>query len=132
MPLKTCMPSPPNRCRYLSLDQPPLHRNHTLTPRAETLPANFPKFALSGIPFASPADIATILDSENADVLLLDMRGSNQYARSRIRGALNLCVPTTLLKRPAYNTNWLAATFDSPEQRQKFEGMAKLPICHRL
>ena len=44
------------------------------------------------------------------------------YARSRIRGALNLCVPTTLLKRPAYDTNWLAATFDSPEQRQKFEG----------
>jgi protein tyrosine phosphatase len=92
-----------------------------LTPRAETLPANFPKLALSGIPFAAPADIAAILDSENSDVLLLDLRGSNQYARSRIRGALNLCVPTTLLKRPAYNTNWLAATFDSPEQRQKFE-----------
>jgi hypothetical protein len=93
-----------------------------LTPRAETLPANFPKIALSGIPFAAPAEIATIINSENADVLLLDMRVSNQYARSRIRGALNLCVPTTLLKRPAYDTKRLAATFDSPEQRQKFEG----------
>jgi protein-tyrosine phosphatase len=93
-----------------------------LTPRAETLPANFPKIALAGLPFASSADVAAILNSENAELLLLDMRVSNQYARSRIQGALNLCVPTTLLKRPAYDTKRLAATFESPEQRQKFEG----------
>jgi protein-tyrosine phosphatase len=93
-----------------------------LSPRADTLPANFPKVARSGIPFASPADVAAVIESENADILLLDMRVSTQYARSRIRGALSLCIPTTLLKRPAYDTKRLAATFDSPEKRRKFEG----------
>jgi protein-tyrosine phosphatase len=90
-------------------------------PRAETLPAYFPKAGLSGIPFASPADVAAVIESENAGILMLDMRVSTLYARSRIQGALNLCIPTTLLKRPAYDTKRLAATFDSQENRRKFE-----------
>jgi protein-tyrosine phosphatase len=61
------------------------------------------------------------MDDHPEQTLILDVRVSTQYAKSRIRGALNLCIPTTLLKRPAYNTDKLSETFKSEEQREKFD-----------
>ncbi|KAH6608170.1 tyrosine phosphatase [Trichoderma cornu-damae] len=54
------------------------------------------------------------------DVLLLDIRSSTNYAASRIRGALNLCIPTTLLKRATYNTERLRQTFQNSPAGEKF------------
>lgn len=55
------------------------------------------------------------------DVLLLDLRVSTQYVKARISGAMNLCIPTTLLKRPSYNVSRLADTIKDEGQRAKFE-----------
>jgi protein-tyrosine phosphatase len=55
------------------------------------------------------------------ETLILDVRVSTQYAKSRIRGALNLCIPTTLLKRPAYNTVKLSDTFKVAAQKAMFD-----------
>jgi len=74
---------------------------------------------------ATPQNIVNILDSAEEEVLLLDLRVSTQYARSRISGALNLCVPTTLLKRATYNVGKLADTFKNDGQRGKFETWKK-------
>lgn len=68
----------------------------------------------------SPEAVAELLSRPSPTVLLLDMRVSTQYARSRIAGALNLCIPTTLLKRPSYNVQRLADTFKEDEQRADF------------
>jgi protein-tyrosine phosphatase len=54
-------------------------------------------------------------------VLLLDLRVQTQYAASHIQGALNLCIPTTLLKRPSFNVQKLAEAFKDDEQRHRFE-----------
>jgi protein-tyrosine phosphatase len=54
-------------------------------------------------------------------LLLLDLRVYQQYATSRIRNALNLCIPTTLLKRPSYTIQRLAETFSKEADRDKFE-----------
>jgi protein-tyrosine phosphatase len=70
---------------------------------------------------ATPQHILNILESAVEEVLLLDLRVSTQYAKSRIAGALSLCIPTTLLKRASFNVQKLAETFKDDEQRQRFE-----------
>jgi hypothetical protein len=91
--------------------------------RADTLPAalNEQTVGTGGPGFASPDLVVQLLETAKDDVLLLDLRVSTQYAKSRISDALNLCIPTTLLKRLAYNPSKLAETFKLEEQRQKFE-----------
>lgn len=68
----------------------------------------------------APQDIAQLLKSSPQSVLLLDLRVSPQYSQSRIIGALNLCIPTTLLKRPSYNVQRLVDTFAIESERSKF------------
>jgi tyrosine-protein phosphatase 2/3 len=86
------------------------HRSDTLPPSGEA----------ENSPITSPMRIAEILQREPDKVLVLDLRVYQQYASSRIHGALNLCIPTTLLKRPAYNVERLAETFSSAKDQETF------------
>ena len=54
------------------------------------------------------------------DILLLDLRAAPQFLKSRIDTALNLCIPTTLLKRPAFNVQKLSETFAIEAEKEKF------------
>lgn len=87
------------------------------TARAETLPPSITSDQI----LVTPQHVINLLDSDSEEILLLDLRVSTQYARSRITGALNLCIPTTLMKRPSFNVNKLAETFKNVDQRTKFE-----------
>ena len=85
--------------------------------RAETVPAySGPESSL-----VTPQHVVNLLQANEEDVLILDIRVSTHYARSRVRGALNLCIPTTLLKRPSFNVQKLSETFKNEGQRRKFE-----------
>ena len=89
-------------------------------PRAETVPVAGP--LNDSTSFITPQHLCNLLDSAAEEILILDLRVSTQYAGAHLRGALNLCIPTTLLKRPSFNVNKLAETFkDDPDQRRKFE-----------
>jgi tyrosine-protein phosphatase 2/3 len=91
--------------------------------RAETLPAvldgELPGESKDGPTLVTPQHVVNLLDASSESILLLDLRVSTQYARSRITGALNLCVPTTLLKRPSYNLQKLAETFSHDEETKR-------------
>ncbi|KAL2432248.1 hypothetical protein ABEF95_003926 [Exophiala dermatitidis] len=88
------------------------------TPRSETLPSTREK---DTPPIVSPVHVAELIKHNPKSLLILDLRVYQQYAAARIRGALNLCIPTTLLKRPAYNVQRLAETFSSsPEDQSTF------------
>lgn len=91
--------------------------------RGETLPIHLDAENASedGPTFVTPQHVVGLLDTSSEDVLLLDVRVSTQYARSSIAGALNLCIPTTLLKRATFTVQKLAETFKDPEQRARFE-----------
>ena len=92
------------------------------THRAETLPASLGDDNGSDEPtMATAQHIINILESAEEEVLLLDLRVSTQYAKAHITGALSLCIPTTLLKRPSFNVQKLAETFKDDEQKEKFE-----------
>ena len=105
----------------LPLDSMTSHYN-TQKARAETLPITTDT---SDTVFATPQHVVNLLDTQNEDILLLDLRVQTQYANSHISSALNLCIPTTLLKRPSFNVQKLADTFKDEEQRAKFENWKK-------
>jgi tyrosine-protein phosphatase 2/3 len=96
---------------------PPLSHSRSPNSRSDTLPPSAEKDVL---PIVAPPRIAEIIESRPKDVVILDLRVYQQYSTSRIRGALNLCIPTTLLKRPAYNVQRLAETFSSTRDQETF------------
>lgn len=69
----------------------------------------------------APDDFAALLKSHApSEILLLDLRVFPAFSKSRIQGALNLCIPTTLLKRPSFNIQKLLETFTTSHDRAKF------------
>ncbi|KNC97575.1 uncharacterized protein SPPG_07048 [Spizellomyces punctatus DAOM BR117] len=57
---------------------------------------------------------ASITSAEgNPLVLVLDMRSFVQYSRQRVKSSVNVCIPTTLLKRPTFGADKLFDTLAS-------------------
>ncbi|KAI1766867.1 hypothetical protein GGR53DRAFT_518797 [Hypoxylon sp. FL1150] len=84
--------------------------------RAETLPTT-----LEGGPgLIAPSQLKDMIQMPEDEFLLLDVRVSTHYAQSRISGALNLCIPTTLLKRATFNLEKLQQTLQTEEDQHKF------------
>lgn len=103
---------------------PATKSNLAFTPsnhRAETLPAHDNDCKSEGPVIVTPQHVVNLLDSAEEEILLLDLRVSTQYSRSRIVGALSLCIPTTLLKRASFNVQKLCETFKEEDHRAKFE-----------
>ena len=104
----------------------PHHRVSELSPSTKAVDANraatLPVSLNSGNPIMiAPQDLVNLFDHADPEsYLLLDLRVSPQFAHSRIRGALNLCIPTTLLKRPSFNIQKLSETFTLDEEKKKF------------
>jgi len=53
-------------------------------------------------------------------LLLLDVRTYKSFAESRVLTAVNLCIPTTLLKRPSFNVAKLSDTFANSQDKERF------------
>ncbi|KAI1488992.1 hypothetical protein F5X96DRAFT_680087 [Biscogniauxia mediterranea] len=87
-------------------------------PRAETLPTAL-ESSTPGLMLASQLK-DMIQNDPPSDYLLLDVRVATHYAQSRIRGALNLCIPTTLLKRATFDLQKLQKTLQIEEDQKKF------------
>lgn len=97
--------------------QTPPTTSTTRPARAETLPMAKDKDNASMI---TAAQFADLLASAHNEILLLDLRVSPQFFMSRLRGALNLCIPTTLLKRPSFNVQKLEDTFSADKEKAEF------------
>ncbi|KAF2863777.1 hypothetical protein K470DRAFT_261777 [Piedraia hortae CBS 480.64] len=94
------------------------------TDRAATLP---PQVRGKDQPslFVTPQHVVNLLESQSESILVLDLRVATQYTVAHIIGALNLCIPTTLLKRPSFNIQKLTETFKLEDQRSRFESWHK-------
>lgn len=85
--------------------------------RSATLP-NPPR---EGEPvFVSVSTLSELLDGKTSSLLLLDVRTLKVFSQSRITRAVNLCIPTTLLKRPSFNVTKLSETFAQDEDKERF------------
>jgi protein tyrosine phosphatase len=86
-------------------------------PRADTLPASLEE----GPAMVSTSHLKDMLERlPSSEYLLLDLRVFPQFSQSRIKGALNLCIPTTLLKRPSFNLQKLQDTFANEAEKARF------------
>ena len=86
--------------------------------RSETLPSSVSR---DGPKMIAPQEFVNVLKEHlPQDLLLLDLRVFPQYSKSRISGAINLCIPTTLLKRSSFNVQKLSETFTKETERAKF------------
>jgi hypothetical protein len=86
--------------------------------RADTVPSKLEPGAPG---MMSPVQLEVLMENTpEADILILDLRVSPHYAESRIKGALNLCIPTTLLKRATFNLQKLQTTFQGTQEQDKF------------
>ncbi|KAI5778963.1 protein-tyrosine phosphatase-like protein [Geopyxis carbonaria] len=76
----------------------------------------------SGDPvFLSCDQLSELLQTHNkSNLLLLDVRTYKLFAESRISSAVNLCIPTTLLKRPSFNVSKLSETFANQRDKEIF------------
>jgi protein-tyrosine phosphatase len=87
-------------------------------PRATTLPS---KLLAGEAPMLSVEQLKDIIDKTPQDrLMLLDIRSTQSYSQSRIQNAMNLCIPTTLLKRATFNIEKLQQTFQSGPDSGKF------------
>ena len=98
------------------LQTPPVDAHRSLQ-RAETLPLSLGK---DNPTMVTPQQFAQLAKQLPTEILLLDLRVYPQYAASRIHGALNLCIPTTLLKRPSFTVQKLGDTFTAEADQEKF------------
>jgi protein-tyrosine phosphatase len=85
--------------------------------RADTLPTPIDELPTS---FISVDDCERLLQAAPETTLLLDIRPYPQFSQANIVESLNLCIPTTLLKRPSFNTNKLKDTFTNESEKAKF------------
>ncbi|KAH9898701.1 hypothetical protein F4778DRAFT_771738 [Xylariomycetidae sp. FL2044] len=87
-------------------------------PRSETVP---PYLETDSPRLMMISQLKGMLEkSPETDYLLLDVRVSTQYSQSRIRGAINLCIPSTLLKRATFNLEKLQTTLQTEKDQEKF------------
>ncbi|KAK2748207.1 hypothetical protein FQN55_004483 [Onygenales sp. PD_40] len=93
-----------------------VNRSRTLQ-RSETSPAAVDPGAVT---FITGRVCTDILKSSPDTTLLLDVRPYPQFSQARIKGALNLCIPTTLLKRPSFNLAKVEDTFTDEAERKRF------------
>jgi Rhodanese-like domain len=63
---------------------------------------------------------ASASSSGPSSLIVLDIRGHLAFLTSRITSAMNLSVPTTLLKRPAFSLAKLAEMMPTPSDRERF------------
>lgn len=120
-PLRTTLTRSEDRDPRLSLmehraDPPP--PTPGLINRASTLPTSNDGTQPDMISGDRLKEMMKQLDS--TQLLLLDIRSAQNYSQSRIKGALNLCVPTTLLKRATFNIQKLQQTFANGPDSAKF------------
>jgi protein tyrosine phosphatase len=85
--------------------------------RADTLPLDLGK---DNPAMVTPQQLSVLMEAFPKEILLLDLRVFPHFANSRICGALNLCIPTTLLKRPSFNVQKLADTFKTEADQEEF------------
>ncbi|KAL2759774.1 hypothetical protein ACRALDRAFT_1028159 [Sodiomyces alcalophilus JCM 7366] len=77
---------------------------------------------VEGIPLIPASQVKQMIEESESDseLLILDLRVSQQYFQARVKGALNLCTPTTLLKRATFNLDKLQQTFQNPADKKRF------------
>lgn len=109
--LKSAAPTtrrPRTAAPIMQSSQPPQEEFQRFTPiPADTLPEMMRSASNSSTPTPS-------------SILILDIRNHHAFTAARVRGAMNLSVPSTLLKRPAFSLSKITDMLPSDADRLAF------------
>ncbi|KAJ5480976.1 hypothetical protein N7539_006870 [Penicillium diatomitis] len=89
-------------------------------PRQSSVAASQEEAAAIASRWVTSERCAELINVPNKKVLFLDVRPYAHFSQSNITGSLNLCIPTTLLKRRSFDTQKLENTFTNEEDKRKF------------
>jgi len=110
-----------------SLKQQPLSptpvRHHAPSTVAPDQASEFTGYYPKDIPAflrSTSSSSSSSISSSPPSILLIDIRNHHQYVTSRIVGSINLSVPSTLLKRPAFSLSRLSEMISFEEDRSVF------------
>ena len=81
-------------------------------------PRRASKSGLHNIVAIHPPELIHLLTQKT--LLVLDIRAYAAYAKSRVRGAVNVCIPTVLLKRPSLSLDDISESIVPSEDRGRF------------
>ncbi|KAK9463741.1 protein-tyrosine phosphatase-like protein [Lipomyces oligophaga] len=59
----------------------------------------------SAVPSLCAQEVAKLIGTQSPEVLIFDVRPFDQFSRQHLKGAINLCLPSTLLRRPAFTVS---------------------------
>lgn len=93
---------------------PPLHAEP-----ARPLPTRPPPPVSSPFKPFRPEDLAVLVPKTST--LILDIRPHGQWKKARICRAINLTVPSTLLRRPAFSLDKISTMLPSSHDREEFQ-----------
>lgn len=99
----------------MSISPPPVR---TSPPAAAPSPPSTAPLPPAAFTALHPNDLAPI--TADPDTLILDIRPHAAYTQARLRSALSLSVPSTLLKRPLFSLARLTAMLPSASARRNF------------
>ena len=89
-------------------------RSHTSPNSAATVDV-LPNFGL-----LNSSQLAELIEKDlGSRPLIFDIRSYRVFSAGKVKGAVNVCVPTTLLKRPHFNIMSMAEVADCDESRGK-------------
>ncbi|KAJ3374379.1 protein tyrosine phosphatase, non-receptor type 12 [Allomyces arbusculus] len=113
----------------------PAPRSTSTTPRPVTKPVAAPAAPAPApvLTRIAAADLVALLDSDAARnaadddaarVLVIDVRPLSEYAAGHIKGAINLCLPSTLLRRTSFGLDRALANVAVPAHRARLRSWA--------
>lgn len=80
-------------------------------------------------PVTSVAEFENIVTSQGSEAVVIDLRPFNQYNVSRVKDALSICVPTTLLRRSSFHlSNIFKTMVDSQETELESKLASNSPL----
>ncbi|KAL2698737.1 hypothetical protein AAEP93_010125 [Penicillium crustosum] len=82
----------------------------------------------ASFPWVSAERCAELLESSQSNTMLFDVRPFAHFRQANIKGSLNLCIPTTLLKRRSFDTQKLEGTFTDDADKQNFARWRKCDV----
>ena len=118
IPLNLAMPT--RSQSYPTTPSPVTASQFSIKGRSSTLRSmhRTSKIAAQNIVAIHPPELIRLLTQKR--LLVLDIRAYAAYAKSRVRGAINVCIPTVLLKRPSLSLGDISESIVSSEDRGRF------------
>ncbi|BFZ57307.1 hypothetical protein PYCC9005_004358 [Savitreella phatthalungensis] len=120
--LHASQPLPPHMTLHELLSRNPELIGRSATPSTASLRSASSSVPDTVVEQISAKDLPATLNQVDGHVIILDLRPFASFQKSRMEGAINVCIPATLLKRPAFTIAKIIDSLATDEARTELKG----------